>query len=293
MYSQIDSNKNKTFLIMGFFVVFVTFIVYIISYYFLPSESVWFITPVIFLFSSVSSFLSFWYSDKITLALVGAKKAVGPSFVLYNQLVNNISIVAGIIPPATYYMVDNAPNAFATGRGPNKSAICVTTGLLEQLNKAELEGVIAHEIAHIKNYDIRLMAVVSILIGFLATLIDSVFRFNIFGGDRGDKKGGNGILMLVFMLFLIISPILAELIKLAISRNREYLADATGAYFTRYPKGLADALVKIYSYKGSVKKATTGNAHMFFANPLKNKKVANFFSTHPPAEERISRLLNM
>lgn len=294
IYSQIDSNKTKTFVIMGLFIIFITFIIYVISSFYLPSESVWFITPVVFVFSSLSSFFSFWYSDKITLSLVGAKKANGPSFVLYNNIVENIAIAAGIPKPNTYYMVDNAPNAFATGRGPNHAAICVTSGLLENLNKAELEGVIAHEIAHIKNYDIRLMAVVSILVGFLATLIDSIFRFNIFGrSGNDDKKSTNGILALLFIVLLVITPIIAELIKLAISRNREYLADATGAYLTRYPKGLSDALVKISSYKGSVKKATTGNAHMFFANPLKNKGLINMFSTHPPVEERIKRLQSM
>ena len=294
IYSQIQSNKWKTIYVMTGFTVLITFVIYFISSYFLPSESVWFITPVMFLTSGISAFLSYWYSDKLTLLGVGAKEATGPSFVELNHIVENLSIAAGIPKPPVYYMVDNSPNAFATGRDPNHAAICVTTGIIELLDRSELEGVIAHEISHIKNFDIRLMAVVSILIGVVISLIDYSFRFGMFKGtSREDDRRSNGLLAIVSLILIILAPIMAQLLKLAISRNREYLADASGAYLTRYPKGLADALVKISEYKQPVKAATDGNAHMFFDNPLKGKGLTNLFSTHPPAEERIKRLLAM
>lgn len=294
IYSQIESNKIKTYLIMGLFIVLITGVIYLISSFYLPSESVWFITPLMFVGSSISAFMSYWYSDKVTLALVGAKEAQGSSFTLYNNLVANLSIAAGMAAPKTYYMVDNSPNAFATGRDPNHAAICVTTGLLEILDKAELEGVLAHEISHIKNFDIRLMAVVSILVGLLITIIDYSLRFGgLRGSDKDSDRRTNGVMFVILFVFMLLTPVLTQLIKFAISRNREYLADASGAYLTRYPKGLADALVKISGYKSPVKSATQGNAHMFFANPLKSKSFASLFDTHPPAEERIARLLRM
>ncbi len=211
----------------------------------------------------------------------------------------NLSITSGLPQPDIYVIDDPAPNAFATGRDPKHAAVAVTTGLLERLEKIELEGVIAHEMSHVKNYDIRLMTVVVVLVGVIALVSDFFLRWSFFGGGfrRRDSGGGQlgAILVIVGIILAIISPIIAYLIQLAISRKREYLADASGALLTRYPEGLASALAKISADQHQLRKATNANAHLFIANPFKGKakRMARLFMTHPPIEDRIKKLKEM
>ena len=296
LYSQIDSNKRKTWLIVIFFVFILTGLVYLFSYILGGEEYAFAFVPLAFIVSVFSSIGSYYFSDKIVLAVSGAKKAEGHEFQQLHNLVENLSIAAGVTKPQVYYIDDSAPNAFATGRDPKHAVICVTTGLLQKLERDELEGVIAHELGHVKNYDIRLMAIVAVLVGSIALIADWMLRSTFYGGRDRDRKSGGGILIFIAIFAAILTPIIAQLIKLALSRNREYLADSTGAYLTRYPKGLADALIKISQDREPLEAANKGTAHMYIVNPFKGelaKGFANMFSTHPPVEERIKRLMQM
>lgn len=296
IYSAISANKWKTWLIMSMFVVFITIISYLFSK--VLGYSLTFVGFVL-IFSGLISFLSFYHSDRIILELSGArqiKKADNP--LLFNT-VENLCIAAGIPTPRIYIINDSSPNAFATGRDPNHAVVCVTTGILDRLNKVELEGVIAHELSHIKNYDIRLMGIVAILVGFVAILAN-IFLRSIWLNGRDDKKdSGNmqAILVMLGFIFAILSPIVATLIQLAVSRKREFLADASGVLLTRYPEGLASALEKISSDPKPLKSASNATAHLFIVNPFKDKSVKQLFSslfdTHPPIEERIKILRSM
>jgi heat shock protein HtpX len=290
LYSQIDSNKRKTTFIMVGFVFFITALIYALGYLWLGQQGVIALLPLALIFSVSTSVFSYYNSARIVLATSGAKVANKENFLELNNLVENLAIVAGVPKPKVYYINDSAPNAFATGRDYNNSVICVTTGLLDKLNKQELEGVLAHEFAHIKNYDIRLFAVVAVLIGFVVLLADWALRSSFFRDRDGNKSGGVGLLFVILLSAL--APLALELIKLAISRNREYLADATGAYFTRYPKGLAEALVKISGDNEKLESANRGTAHMYISDPFK-RKAAALFSTHPPVKDRIKRLREM
>ncbi|MBI2442769.1 MAG: M48 family metallopeptidase [Candidatus Levybacteria bacterium] len=245
--------------------------------------------------SGLTSIGSYYFGDHILLATARAhpiEKKDHPT--LYNT-VENLSIGSGMPMPKIYIINDPSPNAFATGRDPKRAVICVTTGLLERLTKIELEGVIAHELSHIKNYDIRLMAIVAILVGFVAILADIFMRSMFYGGGR--RSRGGGIFILLGIAFALLSPIVATLIQLAVSRKREFLADASGALLTRYPEGLASALEKIAAYQEPLKEATNATAHLFIENPFKNKQgshwFASLFNTHPPVEERIRTLRSM
>jgi heat shock protein HtpX len=220
------------------------------------------------------------------------------------RLVENLSIAAGISTPRIYIIDDSAPNAFATGRDPKHAVVCVTSGILQKLEKTELEGVIAHELSHIGNYDIRVMTLVVVLVGTITLLSDWFLRFNFLGGRRrsSDNEGGQimAILAIIGLIFAILSPIIATLIKLAVSRHREYLADASGALLTRYPEGLARALEKIAGDREPLEVANNATAHLYFASPFKadtgkavGSFLANLFNTHPPIEERIKRLREM
>lgn len=248
------------------------------------------------LFSIVMNIGSYWYSDKIVLRMSGAKKATREEhFDLWNA-VENLSITAGLPMPAVYVIEDPAPNAFATGRNAKNAAVAATTGLLAMLDKSELEGVVAHELAHIKHRDILLQTVVVVLVGFVTLLSDFFLRASLWGGNR-DSGGQIRLIGLILGLALaILAPIIATLIQLAISRKREFMADAGGALITRYPEGLASALRKISSYSGQMKRANHATAHLFISSPFgSGKKAQSFinklFSTHPPAEERIRALL--
>lgn len=248
--------------------------------------------------SMLMNVFSYWYSDKIALMSTGAKEANRDEYFGLYTTVENLSITAGIPMPRVYVIDDPAPNAFATGRNKEHAVIAVTTGLLGMTENEELEGVLAHEMAHIGNRDILLMTVVVVLVGFISILADMFMRARLYGvGGRGngDSRAG-AVIFIAGIVLSILAPIAATLIQLAISRKREYLADATGALITRYPDGLANALEKISKYDGRMKMASAATAHLFISDPFGSKKhrsFAHLFMTHPPIEERISILRNM
>jgi heat shock protein HtpX len=249
------------------------------------------------IFSVLMSFTSYWWSDKIVLAMSGAKEVTHENALAIYRIVENLCITAGLPVPKIYIINDSSLNAFATGRDPQHAVICMTTGLIEKLDKAEIEGVIAHELSHIGNRDILLSTVIVVLVGFIALLADFFRRWSWFGGgrrsnDREDNQLGI-ILFVVALVLSILAPIAAMLIQLAISRKREYLADADGALLTRYPEGLARALEKISSDPIPMTNANRATAHLFISNPFKGKKISNLFQTHPPIAERIKRLREM
>jgi len=248
------------------------------------------------IFSLVMNFASYWWSDKIALAVSGARSVTREEyFDLWNS-VENLSITAGLPMPRLYVIDDPAPNAFATGRNKEHAAVAVTTGLLQILDKSELEGVIAHELSHIGNRDILVATVVVVLVGFVTLLSDMFLRFSHFGGRHRDNGGRvQGVMFIIGIVLAILSPLIATLIQLAISRKREFLADASGALLTRYPDGLARALEKISRYSRPMERANHATAHLFIANPFGGTgSVAGFltkiFSTHPPVEERVKAL---
>ena len=247
------------------------------------------------IFSGFSSLVSYYNSDKIVMAISSAKEVQYTDNEYLHNLVDNMCIASGLPKPKIFMIQDTAMNAFATGRDPQHSALCFTSGIVEKLEKRELEGVIAHELSHIQNYDIRLMSVVSILVGTVTLLSDWFTRGMFYGGNRKSKSSGQlgGLLLLLGIILVILSPVIAALIKLAISRNREYLADSSAALMTRHPKGLADALKKLDADKEKLEAANGATAHMYISNPLKGRTFAAMFNTHPPAEERIRRLETM
>ncbi|OGK62376.1 hypothetical protein A2334_02870 [Candidatus Roizmanbacteria bacterium RIFOXYB2_FULL_38_10] len=299
IYSQISSNKTRTYIIFAIFIFLVSGFFYLVGLY-SDSGPSYFVIGL--LFSFFSTIGSYFLSDKIILFTVGAVEAKKEDYFDYYTVAENVSMAAGLPIPKLFVINDHAPNAFATGRDPKHAVVCVTTGLLERLDRTELEGVIAHEISHIKNYDILLASIVSVLVGTLALVSDWIMRSMWWGGFRGkdddkDGRGGNP-LFLIFMIFVfILTPLIATLIQLAISRKREFLADADGALLTRYPEGLARALEKISQYPHSMSSATTSTAHLFISNPFKKTKNQNWllslFSTHPPTQERINVLRSM
>jgi heat shock protein HtpX len=249
------------------------------------------------LFSVVSSFVSYYWGADMVLAMSHARPADRKSDFDFFTVAENLAIAAGTPKPKLYVIDDTAMNAFATGRDPQHAVVCATSGILSRLDRRELEGVIAHELSHIKNFDTRLMAVVAVLVGTIAFLADMFMRTLWWGGGRRSRDNDNnlgGILMIAGIILAILSPIIATLIQLAVSRKREFLADASGAYLTRYPEGLARALEKISKDKEVLEAATNATAHLFIANPFKGKNFGAWFSsmfdTHPPIAERIKIL---
>lgn len=290
LYTQKDSNIRKTWLLITMFLVFVIGVGWVFSY---AMD-----TPVILLiaviFSVSMSFVSYWKSDKIVLAMSHAKPVSMQDNQELYRIVENLAITAGLPMPKIYVINEPAPNAFATGRNPEHGVIVFTRGLLEMLDRSELEGVAAHELSHIGNHDILLGTVVVVLVGFVALASDFFLRWSFWGG-RGrsrDNDSNGGIMIVVALILAIVAPISAKLVQLAISRKREFLADANGALLTRYPEGLANALRKISSSDIPLRVASKATAHMYISNPLKKK---GFFSkmlmTHPPVEERIEKLI--
>ncbi len=295
VYSEISSNKLKTWLIMFLFVLFITTVIYVFSNALGYGLSM---VGVALVISGFISLGSYFYSDKMVLAMSGAKEIKREDHKELYNTVQNLTIAGGLPLPKIYIINDSSPNAFATGRDHKHAVIAVTTGLLDQLSKTELEGVMSHELSHIKNFDIRLMAVVAILVGFIALVSDFFMRSLWFGGSRDNERNSSqGILILIGIIFAILAPIAAVLIQLAVSRKRELLADASGVLLTRYSEGLASALEKIAKYPRSMKNANNATAHLFISNPFKNKEGKNFlsglFNTHPPIEERIKILRSM
>lgn len=292
-FTEIENNKTKTYIIVFFFTLFIVGLSYLASLYY-GKGSFGMLLGMGLIFSGISSFVSYYYSDKMILSMSGAREIQRKDSPEIYNLVENLCLGVGLPTPKVYIIEDTAMNAFATGRDPQHGVVCLTTGIISRLSKQELEGVIAHELAHIGNYDIRLSSIVSILVGTIIFISDWVTHGMFYGGgsDDRDMPAWMGIL---FIVIIIASPIIATLIQLAISRNREYLADATAASMTRYPEGLAKALEKISGDKEILEAANGATAHLYISNPLKNsgKMIANLFSTHPPIDERIRRLREM
>jgi heat shock protein HtpX len=291
IYNQADKNTRLTWIYITGFLVFVIGVGYVFSQA-MNSPAILIIAV---LFSVLMSFASYWWSDKIVLAMSGAKEVTRENAKEIYRLVENLCITAGLPVPKIYVINDPSPNAFATGRDPEHAVVCLTSGIVEKLNKTELEGVIAHELSHIGNRDILLDTVIVILVGFVALMADWFRRWAWFGGRSDDRESGQlGMIMMILALILsILAPIAAMLIQLAISRKREFLADADGALLTRYPEGLASALEKISADPAPMRSANRATAHLFIANPFRGKKVSNLFQTHPPIEERVKRLRGM
>lgn len=277
---------------MGLFLVVIAGLGYFVSVYY-GNSAIFYIAII---FSIIMNLVSFWYSDKIALSLSKARPATREEFFDLYNVTENLSITAGLPMPKLFIIDDLSPNAFATGRDKEHASVAVTVGLLQKLERSELEGVIAHELSHIGNRDILLMSAVVVLVGFVAIISDMFLRGMIFGGRRNnDRASGGGALAILGIVLIVLSPIIATLIKLAISRRREYLADASGALLTRYPEGLAKALEKIASYNIPLKNTSTATAHLFIANPFGSgaKSFSNLFQTHPPIKERIKILREM
>lgn len=295
MYEDINKNKMKTGIVVFAFLTMITLIVYYICHALEFGEGS---IIVALIFSIISTMATYYNCDKIVLASVKARPATREEDLQLTNILEALMLTSGLTSKPRLYVMDSAqPNAFATGRNPENAVICVTTGLLEKLDYYELEGVVAHELAHVKNYDIRLSAVISVMVGFVIMLSDMFTRiaFRRRRSSNDDSKG-NAILMIIGLIFLIISPIVSKLIQLAVSRRREYLADATAISFTRNPDGLISALRKISSDDSDLDVASDSNAHMYIITPFKNKKKASdtsLFSTHPGINDRITALENL
>lgn len=288
MYSEIAANKRKTWIIMFLFVVLVGAVSWAISSFWFGEPS---ITIFVLLFAAVYALFSYFSASKVALSLNGAKEVDAKQEQRLYSTVENLAITNGMPMPKVYVMEDPALNAFATGRDPDHAAVAATRGLLNALTDAELEGVMAHELGHVKNYDIRVSMIAFALVTVIALISDIMLRSLIFGRDSDRQGGGAGII--VGLIAIVLAPIAANLLKLAVSRKREYLADATGALTTRYPEGLATALEKISKQGSATRTPNTATAHLFFANPLKGNQFSKLFSTHPPIEDRIAKLRDM
>lgn len=288
MYQQISSNKRKTFFLLLSFVGLLWIFAYILSKSMAQPGMLF----VIGVFSLSYALFSYFAGSKMALAVNGAKEISKKDNPRLWRTVENLAITDGLPMPKVYIMDDPAPNAFATGRDPSHSVVCATSGLLEIMSDTELEGVIAHELGHIKNYDIRVNTLAFALVGIISMIADFFWNITFWGGNR-DRENNNQLMQILAIVAVVLAPIAATLMQLAISRRREYLADATGALTTRYPEGLADALEKIEQAGSATKNQNTSTAHMFFANPLRKSSVSGLFSTHPPIEQRIAALRDM
>jgi heat shock protein HtpX len=306
IYEVVSANKWKSAIIIVFFLAFVFLATYIIAnaigiYSGYQPGGLGFV-GIALIVSGISTFVSYYFSDRIVLGISGARKANPQEDKLFTQVVENLCIGAGIPKPALYVIDDPSPNAFATGRDPNHAVICATSGLLSKLNRTELEGVFGHELTHVRNYDTRLMSVVSVMVGLVALLGDWFMRMMWFGGGRrrSDDEGDLGAIFLILgIIFAIVSPIIATLIQLAISRRREFMADAGSVELTRQPQGLISALEKISLDPEPLRSANKATAHLYISNPFKKGshgaigRLAYLFDTHPPISERIKALRSM
>ncbi len=296
MYEQIASNKRKSFFLILFFLCLVFALAWLFGELTNLGPSGLVLAGII---AVAMTFGSYYSSDKIVLAISRARPVKKKDYPHLYNVVEGLAIAAGLPKPRCYIIDDTAPNAFASGRNPKNSVIVVTSGLLDKLNRAELEGVIAHEMAHIKNYDILVMTLAVVMVGVVALLSDWILRTFLWGGTRrrSSKEGGNAgaIIVVVGLILAIFSPFIAQLIRLAVSRKREFLADANGAFLTRYPPGLASALKKLAADKEPLEAANKATAHLYIINPLKGAKgaVNKLFSTHPPTQERVAALEKM
>lgn len=303
IYEAQVANKRKSALVIFFFALFVTITIYIVSLAF----SVYMgyepgglgLIGIALIISGLMTFGSYYFSDKIVLSISGAREADKKKDFHFYTVAENLAIASGLPTPKLFVIEDSAPNAFATGRDPEHAVVCATRGLLDKLSRTELEGVVAHELSHIKNYDIRLMSLVSVMAGMVALLGDWFLRSTWRGSRNRDKDGANSLILILGIFFAILSPIIAQLIQLAISRRREFLADASGVAITRQPNGLISALKKISTDREPLEVANKATAHLYIASPFKDKNqgtvgwFANLFNTHPPITERIKILSQM
>ncbi len=304
IYEVQQSNKIKSLIVIFGFVLFIAASVYLITqamsvYLGFAPGGLGFL-GISLIVSGFATFVSYYWSDKIVLGISGARPASRKRDFMFYTVTENMCLASRVPMPKLYIIDDSAPNAFATGRDPEHASVCATTGILDKLNRTELEGVIAHELTHVKNYDIRLMSLVSVMVGTLALLADWLIRMSWFGGRRKDdeQSSAQGIILLLGIVFAILSPIIAQLIQLAISRRREFMADAGAVAITRQPSGLISALKKISGDAEPLEAANKATAHMYIVNPFKNVTGAraNFsglFNTHPPLSERIKALESM
>lgn len=290
LYTHQESNIAKTWVLMFLFALVVIGIGWAVSLYFGDPS----LLLIAVIFAIVMNVGSYWFSDKLVVSMTGARPADEKEFAVLHNIVENLAITAGLPKPKVYIVQDPAPNAFATGRNKEHAVVAVTTGLLGMLERNELEGVIAHELSHIGNRDMLVSTVAVVLVGFVTIVSDFVFRGMLFGGSNRDNKN-HPIVAIIAFAFIILAPIFATLLQLAISRKREFLADASGALLTRYPEGLANALRKISGYGAPMKRANNATAHLFISNPFGPRAGVNAFSklflTHPPVEERVKALL--
>ncbi|MBU1293014.1 M48 family metallopeptidase [Patescibacteria group bacterium] len=290
LYQERSHNVFKTYMLMAVFLIIVIAIGWAVSWYY-NSPAILYGAVI---FSVLMNVGSYWFSDKIALSMNGARPATREEYFDLYTVTENLSITAGMEMPKLYVIEDPAPNAFATGRDEKHAVVAATTGLLSLLTRAELEGVIAHELSHIRNKDMLVMTVAVVLAGFIAIIADLFLRMSLFGGgDRGDNKSG-ALFLVLALVAAILAPLAAQLIQMAISRRREFLADSSGALLTRYPEGLASALQKISGYAQPMRRANHATAHLFIGNPFGNqagKFMNRIFSTHPPVEDRVEALL--
>lgn len=295
LYTERASNIRRTWaLVIGFLIVVIAIGYAVSAYYDNPA-----ILYFAIIIAVMTNFYAYWASDKLVLSLARARSASREEFFDFYTVTENLAIAAGLPKPKLYVIDDPAPNAFATGRDEKHAVVCATTGLLSMMTRPELEGVIGHELSHIKNRDMLLMTVAVVLAGFVAIIANIFIRMSFWGGGRsGNNKQGNAILMILTVVAIVLAPVAAKLIQLAISRRREYLADASGALLTRYPDGLASALGKIGSYALPMKSANLATAHLFIGDPFGAKAtsagawIGRLFSTHPPIQDRVKVLLN-
>src|SRR3990167_3114925 len=299
LYTQQGKNIRKTWFLMTGFLVVVIGLGWIVSQVY-GNTGILYAAVAFSLFMNVTAY---WFSDKIALASTGAKEADPVQYLELHRILENLAITAGLPKPRVYIIDDQAPNAFAAGRNPAHAVVAVTTGLLARLERSELEGVLAHELSHIGNRDILVMTVAVVLAGFIAIISDIFLRMSFFGGG-GNRDNKNPLLLIAAIAAIVLAPIAAQLIQMAVSRKREFLADASGALLTRYPDGLASALQKISSYPAPMRRANHATAHLFISNPFGpstglgagapgGKFIAKIFSTHPPVEERVAALRGM
>jgi heat shock protein HtpX len=286
MYSAIAANKRNTVIIMILFVLMIAGLGWIFSAVYGSTGIFW----GTFIGAGIYTLIQYYAADKIALSVNGAKEIQKRDSPLLYNTVENLAITNGMPMPKVYIIEDSAPNAFATGRDPEHASVAATTGLLDIMSKTELEGVIAHELGHVKNYDIRVMMIVFGLVSVIGLIAD-IFMRMLWFRDRDESPPP--ALMAVGVIAAVLAPIVALVVQLAVSRQREYLADATGAMTTRHPEGLASALGKLKDVSTATRKQNSSTAHLFFANPLKKGTMANLFSTHPPLDERIARLRGM
>ena len=288
MYNAIAANKRNTILVMAAFVGIIGAIAWVVSYIYGGNTSIFYITLVV---AAVYALIQYFAASRLAIAMPGAQEIEKRDNPRLYRMVENLAIATGMPTPKVYIIDDPAPNAFATGRDPKHAIVAATTGLLDIMDDTELEAVLAHEMGHVQNYDIRVSMIAFGLVSVIGLLSDIVLRMFFFGGDRRDSNV-NPVVLVIGIIVIVLAPIIAAIVQMAVSRQREYLADATGALTTRHPEGLASALEKLQQYGRPMQRQNSASAHLFFNDPLKPGFIAKLFSTHPPLEDRIARLRN-